>query len=267
VALETVWPARPFRWRDTARASFRRARGAGPHGAAADIVILTNIGDQYRANWIEQLGAFDIRHRVPCNQGGKGRPVLELIEEMRPTVTAFVDDLAVHHESVNKHAPFVWRLQMVAEPRRRPHPAGALRSSTHRPLGRGRFVDSARFAEGREADPAGPASRARRGCLRPGHDRQHLRPHRRPRHRPSRTRRPRRRLCPGGRDRRPPLHFRSFPSIGRGRPAVGETATSTTGSARPRPAGVMLIAQMKKALGSLDRVERVVKLGVFVNSG
>ena len=28
----------------------------------------------------------------------------------------------------------------------------------------------------------------------------------------------------------------------------------------------MLLAQMKAALGSLDRVERIVKLGVFVNS-
>jgi enamine deaminase RidA (YjgF/YER057c/UK114 family) len=30
--------------------------------------------------------------------------------------------------------------------------------------------------------------------------------------------------------------------------------------------GVMLLAQIKSALGSLDRVERVVKLGVFVSS-
>jgi enamine deaminase RidA (YjgF/YER057c/UK114 family) len=30
--------------------------------------------------------------------------------------------------------------------------------------------------------------------------------------------------------------------------------------------GIMLLAQMKAALGSLDRVERVVKLGAFVNS-
>lgn len=29
---------------------------------------------------------------------------------------------------------------------------------------------------------------------------------------------------------------------------------------------LMLVAQMKKALGGLDRVERIVKLGVFVNS-
>jgi hypothetical protein len=86
-------------------------------GEAADIVVLTNIGDEYEAGRVEQLGRFDIRHRVLCNRGGKGRPVLELIEEMRPSVAVFVDDLAVHHESVAKHAPQVWRLHMIAEPR------------------------------------------------------------------------------------------------------------------------------------------------------
>lgn len=83
----------------------------------ADIVILTNIGDQYHANRIAQLERFDIRHRVLCNQGGKGRPIAELIEEMKPSATVFVDDLPVHHESVAKHAPGVWRLHMIAEPR------------------------------------------------------------------------------------------------------------------------------------------------------
>jgi hypothetical protein len=86
-------------------------------GEKADIVILTNIGDRYRANRIAQLEAFDIRHRVLCNQGGKGRPLLELIGEMKPGVTVFVDDLAVHHESVAKHAPAVRRLHMIAEPK------------------------------------------------------------------------------------------------------------------------------------------------------
>jgi hypothetical protein len=86
-------------------------------GERADIVILTNIGDEYQAGRVEQLEAFDIRHRVLCNRGGKGRPVKELIEEMQPSVVAFVDDLPVHHESVAKHAPEVWRLHMVAEPR------------------------------------------------------------------------------------------------------------------------------------------------------
>jgi hypothetical protein len=85
--------------------------------AEADIVILTNIGDQYRSNRIAQLERFDIRHRVLCNQGGKGRPVIELVNDMRPRAALFVDDLPVHHESVAKHAPAVWRLHMVAEPR------------------------------------------------------------------------------------------------------------------------------------------------------
>ncbi len=86
-------------------------------GAGADIVILTNIGDEYKASRVEQLGAFDIHHRVLCNRGGKGQPVLALIEEMRPSVAVFVDDLPVHHESVAKHAHQVWRLNMIAEPR------------------------------------------------------------------------------------------------------------------------------------------------------
>ena len=86
-------------------------------GEQANIVILTNIGDGHQAGRVEQLEAFDIRHRVLCNRGGKGRPVAELLAEMKPTVAVFVDDLAVHHESVAKHAPEVWRLHMVAEPR------------------------------------------------------------------------------------------------------------------------------------------------------
>ncbi|MDB5669290.1 MAG: family hydrolase [Alphaproteobacteria bacterium] len=85
-------------------------------GEQADIVILTNIGDDYQAGRIEQLERFDIRHRVLCNRGGKGRPVLELIEQMRPSAALFVDDLAIHHESVANHAPSVWRLHMIAEP-------------------------------------------------------------------------------------------------------------------------------------------------------
>jgi hypothetical protein len=85
-------------------------------GETADIVILTNIGDHHRANRIAQLEAFEIRHEVICNQGGKGPPVAELIAKMAPSAAVFVDDLAHHHESVASHAPMVWRLHMIAEP-------------------------------------------------------------------------------------------------------------------------------------------------------
>jgi hypothetical protein len=86
-------------------------------GEEADIVVLTNVGDQHEAGRVEQLARFDIRHRVLCNRGGKGRPVVELLEELRPSAAVFVDDLAVHHESVARHAPEVWRLHMIAEPK------------------------------------------------------------------------------------------------------------------------------------------------------
>jgi hypothetical protein len=83
----------------------------------ADIVILTNIGDEHQAGRVEQLERFGIGHRVLCNRGGKGRPLLELLDELAPSAVVFVDDLAVHHESVARHAPQVWQLHMIAEPR------------------------------------------------------------------------------------------------------------------------------------------------------
>ena len=82
----------------------------------ADIVILTNLHDVCRAPRMEQLAAHGIRHRVECNQGGKGTPVARLVAEHGHPVTVFVDDLGVHHESVARHAPEVHRLHMIAEP-------------------------------------------------------------------------------------------------------------------------------------------------------
>ena len=83
---------------------------------AADIVVLTNLTDGCQQARIEQLAAFGIHHRVVCNQGGKGEPVARLVAEHGDPVTVFVDDLAVHHDSVARHAPGVHRLHMVSEP-------------------------------------------------------------------------------------------------------------------------------------------------------
>jgi hypothetical protein len=82
----------------------------------ADIVVLTNLGDHCHAGRVAQLEAHGIRHRVLCNQGGKGVPVNRLLGEYAPSVAVFVDDLPVHHNSVAEHAPEVWRLHMIAEP-------------------------------------------------------------------------------------------------------------------------------------------------------
>ncbi len=47
---------------------------------------------------------------------------------------------------------------------------------------------------------------------------------------------------------------------------LGEDVTLEQGMAAAQACGLMIIAQLKAALGSLSRVEQVVKLGGFVNS-
>ena len=60
------------------------------------------------------------------------------------------------------------------------------------------------------------------------------------------------------------ISFADDGSLIKGR--LGDDVDLDGGIAAARRCGVMLLAQIKAALGSLDRVERVVKLGVFVNS-
>jgi len=60
------------------------------------------------------------------------------------------------------------------------------------------------------------------------------------------------------------ISFAEDGSLIKGR--LGEDMNVDAGIAAARRCGVMLLAQMKAALGSLDRIERIVKLGVFVNS-
>lgn len=47
---------------------------------------------------------------------------------------------------------------------------------------------------------------------------------------------------------------------------LGEDVTLEQGTAAAQACGLMILAQVKAALGSLDRVERIVKLGAFVCS-
>jgi enamine deaminase RidA (YjgF/YER057c/UK114 family) len=60
------------------------------------------------------------------------------------------------------------------------------------------------------------------------------------------------------------ISFAEDGSLIKGR--LGEDVELDAGIAAARRCGIMLLAQLKAALGSLDRVERIVKLGVFVNS-
>ncbi|MEH6700407.1 HAD family hydrolase [Parasphingorhabdus sp.] len=85
-------------------------------GEVADVVILTNLLDDRREARADQLKAVGIDFPVYTNQGGKGELLSSILTEFEPSVTVFVDDLGHQHGSVAKHAPDVWRLQMVGEP-------------------------------------------------------------------------------------------------------------------------------------------------------
>ena len=127
----------------------------------ADIVVLTNLTDQFHEGRVAQLAAVDIRHAVQCNQGGKGKPVADLIAQYDPSVAIFVDDLDGHHGSVARYAPSVWRIHMVAEPRVAIHRPPA----EHAHVRIDDWADAlpwilARFADGRPADPITLSSRA-----------------------------------------------------------------------------------------------------------
>ncbi|MEP6870131.1 MAG: RidA family protein [Novosphingobium sp.] len=47
---------------------------------------------------------------------------------------------------------------------------------------------------------------------------------------------------------------------------LGEDVSLEQGAAAAQACGLMILAQLKAALGSLDRVERIVKLGAFISS-
>ena len=60
------------------------------------------------------------------------------------------------------------------------------------------------------------------------------------------------------------ISFAEDGSLIKGR--LGGDMELDAGQQAARRCGIMLLARIKAALGSLDRVERIVKLGVFVNS-
>ena len=89
--------------------------------AHADVVILTNLGDDRREARTRQLADHGITARVFTNQGPKGPALRAIIDEYRPSRTVFIDDLPQHHASVGEIAPDVRRLHLCGEPMLAPH--------------------------------------------------------------------------------------------------------------------------------------------------
>lgn len=86
----------------------------------ANVVVLTNLTDEENAARKRQLQDVGIDFPVYTNQGGKGEAMKRILDEYQPTSAVFVDDLVHQHDSVAEHAPHVWRLHMVGEPRLAP---------------------------------------------------------------------------------------------------------------------------------------------------
>jgi hypothetical protein len=87
----------------------------------ADLVILTNLGDDRREARTKQLADHGIHARVFTNQGPKGPALNAILAEYRPSRAIFIDDLPQHHASVGEIAPDVRRLHLCGEPLLAPH--------------------------------------------------------------------------------------------------------------------------------------------------
>ena len=87
----------------------------------ADVVILTNLHDDWQVRRAQQLADHGVHARVFTNQGPKGPALRTILDEYRPSKAIFIDDLAQHHRSAAEDAPELIRLHLCGEPSISPH--------------------------------------------------------------------------------------------------------------------------------------------------
>ena len=87
----------------------------------ADVVILTNLTDNFNEARAAQLLRVGIEAKVFTNQGPKGGALRKIIEEHGAARSLFIDDIAAHHSSAAEHIPQVRRLHFCGEAELSPH--------------------------------------------------------------------------------------------------------------------------------------------------
>jgi FMN phosphatase YigB (HAD superfamily) len=87
----------------------------------ADVVVLTNLTDDYNAARTRQLREHGIAARVYTNQGPKGPALQRIVEELAPGRVVFIDDLAHHIASAAESLPDISCLHFCGEPAVAPH--------------------------------------------------------------------------------------------------------------------------------------------------
>ncbi len=89
--------------------------------ADADVVVLTNLTDEFNEARGAQLRALGIDVPVFTNQGPKGGALRKIIEDHGAARALFIDDIAAHHRSAAEHIPHAIRLHFCGEPALGPH--------------------------------------------------------------------------------------------------------------------------------------------------
>ena len=87
----------------------------------ADVVVLTNLTDDFNEARARQLREHGIEARVFTNQGPKGPALHRIVEEFAPGRAVFIDDLAHHIASAAETLPHISRLHFCGEPAVAPH--------------------------------------------------------------------------------------------------------------------------------------------------
>ncbi|HEY6869648.1 MAG TPA: HAD family hydrolase [Novosphingobium sp.] len=95
--------------------------GIGALAEVADVVVLTNLGDDHQQRRAAQLRSHGLNLKVYTNQGPKGPALRRILDEHRPSRAVFIDDIAQHHGSAAEVTPEVARLHLCGEPELAPH--------------------------------------------------------------------------------------------------------------------------------------------------
>ena len=87
----------------------------------ADVIVLTNLTDNFNAARRQQLLDLGIDVPVHTNQGPKGPLLKRIAQEHGASRAVFIDDIANHHQSALESVPHVRRLHFCGEPAIAPH--------------------------------------------------------------------------------------------------------------------------------------------------
>lgn len=122
IPAESLWPLMG-QFYETCIADFPAVEGA-PEALSrlsqrAQILILTNIYQEYREGRLEALARQNMTYPMVCNMGNKG-PALAYLAKKWPMPMVFLDDIHHHLEGASIHAVDIHRIHFIGDKRLSP---------------------------------------------------------------------------------------------------------------------------------------------------